>query len=214
MAKQIKAYDRIEKALAKQKITDDNEIRGKCLAEYDDAMIKMYRKFVDDLDEKQRLEKELVKINNKIAKLGPKEEAIAVDYLGKWPQAKGTALSNSYKSNLKAVAQRHNKQGGGAPVAKRTTWTEDKIITALEGTQRKADTKGLVEGKTVMEALNAPSIDVLSQRLAGRTGDIIAIIGGKTSEPVINAQHKVPKKEGARAKYTVNVSKVLERLNG
>jgi len=214
MAKKLPAHQRITAESKKKNITKETEIRGQCIAECDEAMIKMYRKIVSDLDRKEELEKELGKLTAKIAKLSSKEKAIVEDYLGKWPEFAATHLSHSVKNNLKKIAQQHNTDKGGAPVATRTTWTEDKMIEALVSIQGKADAKGFVDGKVALTALNAPSIDVLSQRLAGRTGDIQSIVKGKSSEPVIDAEHKVPKKEGARAKYKINVKKVLERLNG
>jgi len=210
-AKKKKAYERIEKSLEGE---DVSEIRGECQAQCDEALIKIYRKIVDDLDRKEELEKELTKLTDKISKLGEREETVAEDYLGKWSQLKATTLSSRYKDALKKVAQRQNKESGGAPESKRTTWTEDKVLTAIRGTEAEADSKGFVEGKTVLGVLNAPSIDVLSQRLACRTGDILAIIAGKGTEPVINEEHKVPKPKGTRAKYKVNVKKIIERLNG
>lgn len=214
MAKTQTAYERIEKELKKQNILDVTEVQGKCMADCDAAMIKLYRKCVDDLIRKEELEKELSKLNTKISKLDEKESAIAEDYLGRWSQLKKTSLSTTYKDNLKTVAQRRNKEAGTtSDSGSRTTWSEEKVMNALQGLLSQGDAKGVVTGAAAQKALNAPSIDVFSQRIQGRTGDIIALIEGKTSEPVIDAEHKVKKVKSKRAKYKVSLKRVLERLS-
>lgn len=84
-AKKKKAYERIEKSLEGE---DVSEIRGECQAQCDEALIKIYRKIVDDLDRKEELEKELTKLTDKISKLGEREETVAEDYLELGPFTK------------------------------------------------------------------------------------------------------------------------------